>query len=211
MASRKLLEGEMAKVSPIAWKSHRLKRKAPSTLSPESQAIGEAAAIAAWFRYLLAEVLHPEKLEAAGSNWELATDQLEYGLITDAKSIYDALSKPTNTAATVQDKRSAIDLAVVRDELKRGKGCIRWIDTNVQLADSLTKMMSPDLLRRVLQTGEYMIREELEALKLKEQERECKKQRRQQSTNTHDVMMMNAVTDAPLFSSLPLSLLLLVI
>ena len=49
-----------------------------------------------------------------GSRWEDATDQLEYGLVTDAKSVYDALTWPTSTASIMSDKRTARDLAIIR-------------------------------------------------------------------------------------------------
>ena len=111
---------------------------------------------------------------------------IEYGLITDAKSIYDALTRPTSTASTISDKRTAIDLAIIRDELRRSKGCIRWIDTKHQLADSLTKVMSPDLLRYVIGTGKYQIKDELDALRLKEVAKRDRAERRQANQSDHD-------------------------
>ena len=196
-AHRDLLDGHLAQITPLAWRSHTLKRKAASTLSAESQAVGEAAAITAWFRYLLVESMYPETLNEMGSRWEDVTDQLEYGLVTDAKSIYDALTRPTSTASTISDKRTAIDLAIIRDELRRSKGCIRWIDTKHQLADSLTKVMSPDLLRYVIGTGKYQIKDELDALRLKEVAKRDRAERRQANQSDHDKLQQQQQQQHP--------------
>ena len=76
-------------------------------------------------------------------------EPLEFGIVTDAKSVYDALtaSKQSNSNT---DNRTCIDLAIIREYFRRHNGCILWIDGTVQLADSLTKFMTRDLLRSVI-------------------------------------------------------------
>ena len=55
-ANRSMLRGEESCFSMIGWKSHTLKRRTVSTLSAETQGIVESAAVACWYRYLLAEM-----------------------------------------------------------------------------------------------------------------------------------------------------------
>lgn len=54
---RKMLQGGETMFSMLSWKSHTLKRRTISTLSAETQGIVESAAVACWFRYLIADVL----------------------------------------------------------------------------------------------------------------------------------------------------------
>ena len=175
-ADRNMLRGAEACFSMIGWKSHTLKRRTVSTLSAETQGIVESAAVACWYRYLLAELFYRPLVKRDGIDWETMIEPLEFGLITDAKSVYDALTCPTSSSNT--DKRTTIDLAIIREYLRRHNGCIRWIDGNVQLADSLTKFMTADFLRSVMQRGSYQLRAEYETLKLKQQARDEKTQRK---------------------------------
>ena len=176
IGNQEILEGERTKMNIIGWKSHTLKRKTISTLSAESQALIEASSVAAWFRFLFCEAWHSEQLWQ-DADWTRAIRAIPYTLITDAKSVYDALAKPTNVASVVNDKRTAIDLALLRDEFKYRHAGIRWIDTHYQLADSLTKIMHPWLLRNVLKNGDYQIRDELDTMKMRQEMREQHKDR----------------------------------
>ncbi len=56
---------------------------------------------------------------------------------TDNKSIVDHVFKSTTT---VKDFRLRVDMACLRDMLRRGEiSDIKWVDTHHQLADCLTK------------------------------------------------------------------------
>ena len=57
-ADRQMLQGKETHFSMVSWKSHTLKRRTVSTLSAETQGIVESAAVACWYRYLLAELFY---------------------------------------------------------------------------------------------------------------------------------------------------------
>ena len=174
---RSMLQGQEAIFSMIGWKSHTLKRRTVSTLSAETQGIVESAAVACWYRYLLAELFYKDLVTSAGIDWETMLEPLEFGIVTDAKSVYDALTNSTGTSSST-DKRTAIDLAIIREYLRRHNGCIRWIDGTVQLADSLTKHMCADFLRSVIARGSYQLRAEYDTLSLRQQANAEKQKRK---------------------------------
>ena len=179
LSNKSMLEGEEASFSMIAWKSHTLKRKTVSTLGAETQAIVESASVATWFRFLLAECLNPSSTNPLQiSSWEEQIQHVIFGLITDAKSVFDALSK--NSPITATDKRVSIDLSLIRQLLQQHHGCVRWVDGQYQLADSLTKVMPSDFLRAVLALGKYQLREEYDTLHIRSQAR-LEKQRRKEA------------------------------
>jgi hypothetical protein len=176
--NRTMLQGRETNFSLLSWKSHTLKRRTISTLSAETQAIVESAAVACWFRYLIAELFYRDLILQGNIDWETMLEPLEFGLITDAKSVYDALTSSTHSSSST-DKRTCIDLAIIREYLRRHNGCIRWIDGSVQLADSLTKHMTADFLRSVIARGSYQLQEEYNTLNLRHRAKEEKKQRKQ--------------------------------
>ena len=62
-------------------------------------------------------------------------------LITDCKSLYDAIHKEGAAPAST-DKRSAIELAIVKAKAVFGVTDLRWIDARYQIADCFTKHAS---------------------------------------------------------------------
>ena len=175
-ADQDILQGSESPFGILGWKSHTLKRPTVSTLGAETQAIVESSAVACWFRYLLVELMYPSRLQGMQPNWEDDLDVLEFGLVTDAKSVFDALSRPSTINAS--DKRTCIDLSIIRDFLRRNNGCIRWIDGRYQLADSLTKIMPSDFLRNVMHLGTYRLTEEYDALRLRKESKMHKQPKR---------------------------------
>ena len=68
--------------------------------------------------------------------------------VTDSKGNYDYLRK--DTISPSEDRRSAIDLAIIWENLSRPQLFLRWIDGKAQVADALTKLHGDgDLLRAV--------------------------------------------------------------
>ena len=85
--------------------------------------------------------------------------------VTDCKSLYDHLSA-VGSPSTLHDKRSAIDVLIIRESMKKTGCTIRWAPTGLQLADGLTKDkgVSVECLRRSLRSGSYMLRGEEQVL-----------------------------------------------
>ena len=95
MVHRSYLQGKKGFVNPISWRSHKLVRVARSSLSAEVQAMAEGEqelmfARAEWSELLgrPLDLLHPER----------STQQVPAAIITDAKSVYDCVSKGDTTS-----------------------------------------------------------------------------------------------------------------
>ena len=94
-------------------------------------------------------------------------------IVTDCKSLYDhlvAVSSPT----AVEDRRTSIDIFILRQSLSRLVASIRWVPTNRMWADSLTKSAGDptDLLRACIRNNRYQISSEESVLKLQSEERQ---------------------------------------
>ena len=91
------------------------------------------------------------------AKWEKSVAQRAALVLTDCKSVYDSLQQLW-TSSSKSDKRTSIDLALIRENLSRDCSKICWVDTRVQLADSMTKnSASSNFLRQTLSLGRYQI------------------------------------------------------
>ena len=95
--------------------------------------------------------------------------------VTDCKSLYDHLSA-VGSPSTLQDKRSAIDVLIIRESVKKTGCVIRWAPTGLQMADGLTKDKGEavECLRRSLRSGSYMLRCEEQVMQERHMTRENK-------------------------------------
>ena len=163
-ADNKIDKEQMAEISPIAWKSHKQRRRAASTLAAEALATGEGVGALDWFRVFWEWLVVPDFRLA---EWEGIQGRPAL-VLTDCKSVFDSLQQLWSSNAK-SDKRTSIDLALIRESLSRDYSRIRWIDTRVQLADSMTKgSASPAFLRKTLLDGMYRIVAEGVALERRE-------------------------------------------
>ena len=86
-------------------------------------------------------------------------------------------SSPT----AIEDRRTSIDVIIIRESAKATQAFVRWVPTAHMLADSLTKDAGEpvELLRVCLQHSEYQIAPESIVLERQAAEKERRKQARQ--------------------------------
>ena len=156
--------------TPAVWKSFRLHRAVGSTLAAEAQSMVAATGTLEWTSLLLAEAIEgiPDVRE-----YVQHLQQRPPVVVTDCKSLYDhliAVSSPT----AVEDRRTSIDIVILRQSLGRLMASTRWVPTNRMLADSLTKSAGDptDLLRACIRNNRYQISSEESVLKLQSEERQ---------------------------------------
>ena len=158
--------------SPFAWKSFKMPRVVASTLAGEAQAFATASVAAEWVSLMIAEARQgPFDLrEHAQLN-----NRVPVVGITDCKSLFDAVWS-VSAPSKLDDKRVAIDLAIIRQALERTKMSVRWCPTQLMLADSLTKDQADpaDLLRAALHLGSCQLAPEASVLAQKKQQREAR-------------------------------------
>ena len=157
----------------MAWKSYRLPRVVASTLSGEAQAFATASGMAEWCLLLLAECLDgPFDLENA---LEVLKRRSPVG-VTDCRSLYDHLVS-LGSGGTLDDKRTAIDVAIIRQSIVRAGLEPRWCPTGHMAADGLTKDKGEplDLLRSIIRSARYQLADETTVLERAKAERDRRK------------------------------------
>ena len=135
-------------ISVLSWRSSKLKRRVTSTMASEtmslSQCLGEVEWLQVFFRDLVYNdvkilnwrnsispflVFLPEECEL--------TCRQQQCQITDAKSLYDALYKQSPSSR--QDRRTALELAVIIDLMRKTGSHIRWTPHPRMPVDVMTK------------------------------------------------------------------------
>ena len=120
---------------PVTWRSYKLSRAVSSTLAAESQAFATASGTTEWLMLLLHEVLE------GPMNMRQCRDALHHRppiLVTDCKSLYDHLISPSAPTA-IEDRRTSIDVVIIRESVKAMNANVRWVPTSHMLADAFNK------------------------------------------------------------------------
>ena len=170
--------GAVTSWTPAVWKSYKLPRAVSSTLSGEAQAMATAGGTIEWLNLMLSEVIDGPFVPKDARSILRARPPV---FATDCKSLYDHLISPSSPTS-IDDRRTSIDVVIIRESLKITGGSIRWLPTNRMLADGLTKdKLDPiDLLRACIRKGTYQISPE--ELVLEQQAEERARRREKHST-----------------------------
>ena len=179
--------------SPFSWKSYKMPRVVASTLAGETQSFSTASGLAEWMSLMIAEVNH-------GSFDLRMCEEFLKGTpiigITDCKSLYDAIHS-TTSPSKMEDKRVAIDIAIIRQCVARTGLSTRWCPTELMLADGLTKDQADpsDLLRAALSLGSYQLSQEATVLAGKREQRERRAKRQTQPRLAQSPLMCESFVD----------------
>ena len=178
---RKMLNNERARCSLLWWNSGKLKRKVPSTLAAETQALNRGLGELMWARAILASLQDPSfDLEEFKQSVKETSDLvLQRGdgsgvlrdslAVVDAKSVYDNVTKE---GAQAEDKYTALEVAIARERADGLGVQFRWVEHQSMIVDSLTKLHGgTDTLYELLDLGYYKLVAEEERLVEREQRR----------------------------------------
>ncbi|CAE7779651.1 RE2, partial [Symbiodinium microadriaticum] len=129
---------------------------ARSSLAAETQAASEAEEELMLIRIQWKEMLGYD-IDLRKPGPEIST--VPGILVTDAKSLFDVLHKEdlNSSAGGLQEKYSALELLSLCERIREGKTAIRWVNSDAQVADSLTKPTRPGSLHQLLQSGRWRL------------------------------------------------------
>ena len=148
----------------IYWRSGRIHRIVNSTLAAETQSLSRGLSELAWTITVFNDLTTPnfdlrEWQQAARSQrlHALVKDNTEEDLkkslcVVDAKSLFDHLAK--DTIGVTEDKRTAIEMQVIRQSMCETGAAIRWVPHPKMVMDALTKRLGNQVpLKEVLGSG----------------------------------------------------------
>ena len=135
MAPTSLLEGEVCGVSLMSWHSSKIDRVCRSPGASEALAAINGEDNLYYARYQWSELLHGcHDLRRPDE----AVLKIPGCLVTDSRNVYDKMSSEVIVVKGAE-KRTSIELLGLKEAQRRTNVVIRWVHSEAQLANSLTK------------------------------------------------------------------------
>lgn len=137
LATRKLRDGELAPVTLLGWHSAKIDRVCRSPACAETHAIVDAEDELFHLRYLWSELQYP--ITKLSQLTEERVAGLTTGtVVTDSKNLYDKLNKDTPVIKGAE-RRADIEALSLKESIQRNGMMLRWVHSDAQLGNSLTK------------------------------------------------------------------------
>ena len=164
-----------ANVHILEWQSHTIRRVCRSTLHAEVMSSIGGSEAGQYVRALLYNMTNPKKTGLREQlDWKVAASgSRTIHWLTDCRSYVDTMS--STGQGVVADKRLAIDLTALRQDLWRAPGTecgepnvqesipsectdqLWWISTKDMISDGLTKHMLWDAIAKLCSTGQFTL------------------------------------------------------
>ena len=153
---KQLMNDVWADFSLLRWKSYKQDRRTPSTLGAELYALSRALAETRWMRSMWCEAVFHEYQIKENEVWE---KKVPMCAIVDNKPLFDHANSKNNT--NIKDKRHAIEMLIVKEDLRAHNIHLRWVATYQMLGDILTKRGVPvGLIAKIMDWGKFIIVED---------------------------------------------------
>lgn len=170
LADRSFKETQRGVLLPIEWHSTTIKRVCKSTLQAETMSLLSGSEEADHLRMVMHGLFHEHDYKER-QKWVIASmDEIEVDFYTDCRSLEEHVCQPG--LHTVTDKRLAIDLSGIRQQVWRQQGeefgdplltdwlpsggttRLLWTSTDRMVVDCMTKAMKPGSLCTVMDGAE---------------------------------------------------------
>ena len=155
LVDQKTLEGNPSSYAPISWQSRQLPRICRSSTSAEIQTGGHAVdahefAKQTMLKWYNEHPIHPRDLDRALSTFDAI-------VVTDSKNLYDSGNRVETSGLQLEERRLALEVLSIRERTHAAGIQFRWVDSDQQLADNLSKPFAFNNLLEALQKGEVCI------------------------------------------------------
>ena len=136
-----LMEGQMECISPVAWHAGRIDRVTRSPGAAEARAVVNGEDYLFHARFQLGEMLlrEPDIFDV-----DSTVKQVPGCLISDSRNVYDKL-QTEELSAKGAERRTDIELMCLKASQRSTGLTIRWVHSEAQLGNSLTKAGAKEL------------------------------------------------------------------
>ena len=145
-------EGRAMKLSVLDWASRKLARVCRSSLAAEAQSASVAVDALEWLRICWSLMLWPT---ISYEDDSVLQSTGESPVLTDAKALFDSVNSLTQNKAS--DRRTSIEISIIRDRLQAMMSKMKWVNSGQQLADGLTKRQAREQFAYLLQRGVHRL------------------------------------------------------
>ena len=130
-----MLQGELGLVTPVVWHSHKIDRVCRSPGAAETQAAVNGEDSLYFVRYQWSEMLYGL---GCTKSPDATVSKVIGCVVSDSRNVYDKLQSEVLTIKGAE-KKANIELLSLKEAQQRTKVVIRWVHSEAQLGNSLTK------------------------------------------------------------------------
>ena len=150
LTSQKLLKGEMCTISPVYWRSAKIERQCRSPGAAESIAAIDCEDAMYAVRLQVFEMLG-NKVQVRRTERQVAN--IPGVLVTDSTNVHDRMLSEVYVPKG-PEHRTALELMGLKEAITNTQTPIRWVHSDAQLANSLTKGSEQQQLQRFYNLGQ---------------------------------------------------------
>ena len=126
----------------------KLKRISRSSTCAEVQACSNAHDDAEFVKQLLFEIEDVNGIHHSISDECIAT--IPSAVICDAKNLYDSVTRIISSGLQLEEKRLSLEVLSIRERCENTNSTLKWVDSDQQIADDLTKLFAVDKMLMML-------------------------------------------------------------
>jgi len=155
ITSEDILSGKASSFSPVSWQSKRLPRVCRSSTAAEIQMASTAIDSHEFLKQLFLDLFNEQQISL--SVLDDCLKQMKSLIVTDSKNMYDSVMKIESSGLQLEEKRLAVEVLSYRDRLGAAGVDCRWVDSDQQLADTLSKAFCYDAFLNLFQRRQISI------------------------------------------------------
>lgn len=149
ITSQDILSGQACDFTPVSWQSKRLPRVCRSSTAAEIQMASTAVDAHEFLKQLFLDLFNEKSLSL--NILDECLQQMKSVIVTDSKNMYDSVMKIESSGLQLEERRLAVEVLSYRDRLQAAGIDCRWVDSDQQLADTLSKAFSYDTFLNIFQ------------------------------------------------------------
>ncbi|CAE7390554.1 PORB, partial [Symbiodinium natans] len=150
-----VLAGKVGKYSPLGWQSRKLPRICRSSTAAEIQTGSHAMDTHEFTKQLLLEWYNQQVIDY--KDMDKALRRFQSVVVTDSKNLYDSVHRIETSGLQLEERRLALEVLSIRERIKSAGMHFKWVDSDQQLADNLSKPFSFQTLLTAIHKGELCL------------------------------------------------------
>lgn len=155
ITSRQALSGEVCPFAAISWQSKRLPRVCRSSTAAEIQTASCAIDHHEFLKQMFLEIMNEETIPV--NHMDECLSSFESLIVTDSKNMYDSIVRIESSGLQLEEKRLAAEILSYRERLQHAGISCRWVDSDQQLADALSKAFHYEGFLKICQRKEISL------------------------------------------------------
>ena len=155
ITSKQALKEDVCSFAPISWQSKRLPRVCRSSTAAEVQTASCAIDNHEFLKQMFLEIMNEEKIPIKHLDESLRS--FESVIVTDSKNMYDSIVRVESSGLQLEERRLAAEILSYRERLKQAGITCKWVDSDQQLADALSKAFHYEGFLKICQRQEISL------------------------------------------------------